>query len=58
MTEKEKTQQEIDRLYESIKDKVGDLRDLEHLPGIEGFRLKPMTAAEAKMIHKAMGYEW
>ncbi|XP_022919964.1 p53 and DNA damage-regulated protein 1 [Onthophagus taurus] len=48
---------DIDNLYENIKDNVSKLRDLEHLPGIEGFRLKPMTGKEADAIHKAYGFK-
>lgn len=50
-----KISEDISDLECKIKDGVGRLRDLEHLPGIEGFRLKPMTGVEAKAIHKAFG---
>lgn len=46
---------DINNLHEKIRDNVHKLRDLEHQPGIEGFRLKPMTAAEARAINKGFG---
>ncbi|KAI4470704.1 hypothetical protein MML48_1g09239 [Holotrichia oblita] len=54
-TELDKITLDIDNLHETIRDKVHKLRDLEHQPGIEGFRLKPMTAAEVKAINKGFG---
>ncbi|KAI4470709.1 hypothetical protein MML48_1g18981 [Holotrichia oblita] len=53
--ELDKVTLDIDNLHETIRDKVHKLRDLEHQPGIEGFRLKPMTAAEVKAINKGFG---
>lgn len=57
VTDLEKVEQAINNLHESTKDKVHKLRDLEHQPGIEGFRLKPMTSAEAKAIYKGFGLD-
>ncbi|GJQ68750.1 hypothetical protein Trydic_g17282 [Trypoxylus dichotomus] len=53
--ELDKVTLDVDNLHKAIKDKVHKLRDLEHQPGIEGFRLTPMTGAEAKAINKGFG---
>lgn len=57
-SEKDRTSNEVNNLHKSMKEKVGKLRELEHQPGIGGFELKPMTGAEAKMIHGALGYRY
>ncbi|XP_068895510.1 p53 and DNA damage-regulated protein 1 [Tenebrio molitor] len=46
---------DIQELDKSIKNKLHKLRDLEHEPRLEGFTLKPISAAEAKTLHKAFG---
>ncbi|XP_044751496.1 uncharacterized protein LOC123311530 [Coccinella septempunctata] len=51
----EKSQDDITGLQNSIKDKLNELRDLEHEPRIVGFGLKPLSIREAKTLHKAFG---
>lgn len=49
----ESTKADIDNLQQRIKDNVHKLRDLEHEPRLEGYGLKPLSAAEAKAFNKA-----
>ncbi|KAK9879787.1 hypothetical protein WA026_006850 [Henosepilachna vigintioctopunctata] len=53
----EKSKEDINGLHDTIKDKLSELRDLEHEPGIVGFSLKPLSITEAKTLHKAFGSE-
>ncbi|RZC38152.1 p53 and DNA damage-regulated protein 1 [Asbolus verrucosus] len=43
---------DIAELDNSIKKKLHKLRDLEHEPRLEGFTLNPISASEAKALHK------
>ncbi|XP_060526057.1 uncharacterized protein LOC132701832 isoform X2 [Cylas formicarius] len=47
-----KAEDDLRNLHQEIKDKVHNLRDLEHEPRLEGFTLKPLSLAEAKALHK------
>ncbi|KAL3282922.1 hypothetical protein HHI36_006080 [Cryptolaemus montrouzieri] len=53
----EKSQEDITGLQNIIKDKLNELRDLEHEPRIEGFSLKPLSLVEARTLHTAFGSE-
>lgn len=50
-----KAEEDLDNLHKEIKEKVHKLRDLEHEPRLEGFTLKPISLAEAKVLHKGFG---
>ncbi|XP_023012566.1 pdrg1 prefoldin-like subunit [Leptinotarsa decemlineata] len=50
-----KAEDDLKKLQDEIKEKVYKLRDLEHEPRLEGFTLKPISASEAKALHKGFG---
>lgn len=50
-----KAEEDLNSLHQEIKTKVYKLRDLEHEPRLEGFTLKPISLAEAKVLNKAFG---
>lgn len=51
------TGKSMDSLQETIKENLQKLRDLEHEPRLEGYGLKPLSAAEAKAINKAFNVQ-
>lgn len=53
--ELQKIDEDLQALQDDLKNKLHQLRDLEHEPRLEGFTLKPISSAEAKALHKGFG---